>query len=62
MFGEVYKTVTILDWLVVKDVNSVIKTRIEHYSGNLPPWVKSTRMFGKSGTVKTGKDGKVGNH
>jgi hypothetical protein len=38
----------------------VKKTRVKYYAGMLPLWAKYTRTFGKTGTVRTGKDGKVG--
>jgi hypothetical protein len=37
LFGEVCKTATKPDWLIMNDVDGVIKTRIEHYSSKLPP-------------------------
>ena len=61
LFGEVAKTATKLDGLVVVEINGVKKTRFEHYANILPRWTKFMRTFGEAGTVRTGKDGKVGN-
>ena len=61
LFGEVVKTATKLDGLVMVEINGVKKTRVEHYANIIPRWTKFMRTFGEAGTVRTGKDGKVGN-
>ena len=33
---------------------------MEHYAGKLPNFARFLRAWGEAGTVKTGKDGKVG--
>ena len=60
--GKVSKTATKLDQRVVIEIDGikVKKTRVKYYAGMLPLWEKYTRTFGKTGTVRTGKDGKVG--
>ena len=60
LFGEVVKTATKPYGLVIVDINGVKKTQVEHYANILPRWVKHMRTFGKAGTVRTGKDGKIG--
>ena len=44
----------------MSEINGVKKTRVEHYANVLPRWTKFMRIFGEAGTVRTGKDGKVG--
>ena len=56
------KTATKLDSLVLVDINGVKKMRVEHYANLIPNWIKYTKTFGKAGTVRTGKDGKVVDH
>ena len=49
-----------MDYLTVIDINGVSKTRIEHYGKEIPNWAKHLHKWGEAGTVKTGKDGKIG--
>lgn len=60
LFPEAALTSTKLDWLSVAEVNGVVKTRIEHYGSEIPHFAKHLHTWGEAGTVKTGKDGKVG--
>ena len=60
LFGEVTKTATKLDSLVLVEIDGVKKTCVEHYTSLIPNWVKYMKTFGKAGTIRTGKDGKVG--
>ena len=60
LFGEVVKTATKLDSLVIVDIDGIKKTWVKHYAKILPRWVNHMRTFGEAGTVRTGKDGKVG--
>ena len=53
--------VTKLDSLASVEISEVKKMRVEHYANIIPNWVKFMRTFGEDGTVRTGKDGKVGN-
>ena len=53
-------TATKLDSLVIVVIDGVKKTRVEHYANILPRWVNHMTTFGEDGTVRTGKDGKVG--
>jgi hypothetical protein len=61
-FGEVSKTATELDSLVIIEVNGVNKMRFKHYAKKIPHWVKFMRTVDKAGTVRTGNNGNVGNH
>ena len=36
LFGEAVKTATMLDWLVPVEINGVVKTRYEHWTGEMP--------------------------
>ena len=49
-----------LDWLTVIKIDGVNKTRIEHYGNEIPTWTLHVRTFGEAGTVKIGKNGKLG--
>ena len=60
VFPEVLVTATLYDWLVVVKVGGEMKTRVQHYKGELPNWVPHMRTVGEAGTVTIGKDGKVG--
>ncbi len=59
-FPEVIMTLTKLDWLKLITVKKVKKNRIEHYSLPLPNFTRYLRTWGEAGTIKTGKDGKIG--
>ena len=61
LLGKVSKTATKLDSLSLVEIDGVKKTCVEHYANIIPRWVKHTRTFGEAGTVRIGKDGKVGN-
>jgi hypothetical protein len=60
MWGEVAMTATALDNLVAVTVNGETKTIFEHAGIAIPSFVKHLRTFGEAGTMKKGKDGKVG--
>ena len=49
-----------LNSLVMVEINEANKACVEHYANIIPRWVKFMRTFGEAGTVRTGKDGKVG--
>ena len=51
---------TKLDWLAVIKNGREEKTQIEHYGIPIPAWISNFQTLGESGTVKTGKDGKIG--
>ena len=51
---------TKLDWLQSVIIDDVTKTRIEHYGMQMPKFAKNLRTWGEAGTVKSGKDGKLG--
>ena len=41
-----------LDGLVLKTLDGVIRTRIEHWGGNLLQWTKALRTWGEAGVFK----------
>jgi hypothetical protein len=61
LWGETVMTVTALDNLIPVTWNEETKTRYEHAGYNIPKFVKHLSTFGKAGTVKNMKGGKVGN-
>jgi hypothetical protein len=61
-FQEVIMTMTKLDWLKLITINKVKKTRIEHYGLPLPNFTRYLRTWGEAEIIKTGKDGKIGDH
>ena len=60
LFPDAVNTAVMLDYLTVVEINGVSKTRIEHYGLTIPNWSKHLHKWGEAGTVKTGKDGKIG--
>ena len=40
LFHEAYACATQLDWLVLKTLDGVTKSRVEHCCGHLPQWSK----------------------
>ena len=42
-----------LDGLIMKNINGVIKSRVEHWSGKMPSYSKYLREWGEAGVVKT---------
>ena len=60
LFPEAANTVTKLDWLQGVTINGVTKTCIEWYGKSVPKFAKNLRTWGEAGTVKSGKDGKLG--
>ena len=61
LFGEVAKSATKLDSLISVEIDGAKKTCIEHNVNVIPKWVKHMITFGKAGTLRIGKDDKVGN-
>ncbi len=61
-FPEVIMTITKLDWLKWVTIKGIKKTRIEHYGLPLPRFAQYLCTWGEARTVKTGKDGKSGDH
>jgi len=53
LFPEAVKTATLMDGLVVIDVDGVSATRYEHWNKKQPPFAKYLRTWGEAGTVKT---------
>ena len=60
LFPKAANTVTKLDWLQGVRINDVTKTRVEWYGKAVPKFAKHLRTWGEAGTVKSGKDGKLG--
>jgi hypothetical protein len=52
LFTEAFKTATLLDALVVVDIDGVKKSRVEHWSGKRPSYAENLRTWGEAGTVK----------
>ena len=53
LWKEAVKTATLLDGLLVVEMNGVFKTRFEHAFGSNPKFAKHLRTWGEAGTVKT---------
>ena len=53
VYNEVFKTATLLDGLVVIELNGQKKTRFEHFFGKNPRFINYLRTFWEAGTVKT---------
>ena len=53
IWNEAFQAATLLDGLMVVDVNGVQKTRWEHWLGKLPKFTKYLRTWGEAGVVKT---------
>jgi hypothetical protein len=49
---EAFQTSTLLDGLVLVNVDGVLKTRIEHWEGKLPSFVQYLRKWGEAEVVK----------
>ena len=47
---------TQLDWLVLIEIDSLEKTRIEHWGSELPVFTRKLRTWGEAGVVKTKTD------
>ena len=56
LFMDAIKTATLLDGMVVIELNEEAKTRFEHYLGKLPNFTKYLRTWGEAGTVKIKTD------
>ena len=60
LFQEAANHSTKLDWLTVIKNSGEKKIRIEYYGMPIPAWSNNLHTRGEAGTVKTGKDGKIG--
>ena len=56
LWTTAFDTATLLDGLVVIELDGVSKTRYEHWSGQLPRFAHHLRTWGEAGTVKTATD------
>ena len=57
IFPKAFETATDLDNLVIKEINGVTQTRIEHFCGDLPRYANKLRTWGEAGTVTVKKKG-----
>ena len=46
----------------MKEINGVKFIRYEHFHGKKPMYAKNLHTWGEAGTVKIGKNGKIGDH
>ena len=53
LFREAFTCATMLDWLTIVTINGVSKSRVEHWNGTMPRWVRALRTWGEAGVVKT---------
>ena len=51
LFREAYMCATLLDGLVVVEINGVTKTRLEHWGAALPKWSNALRTWDEEGVV-----------
>ena len=51
LYREAYRCATLLDGLVVKEVDGEVKTRMEHWGMSLPKWTAALRTWGEAGVV-----------
>jgi hypothetical protein len=49
---EAFQTATLMDGLIIVEVEGNKKTRFEHWEGQLPRFVKYLRKWGEAGVVK----------
>ncbi len=59
LWTETVMTATYLNNLAIVTLNGEKKTQSEHAGFKLPLWTKNLCTYGKAGTVKEGKCGKV---
>ena len=52
LFRKAYACAMQLDWLVLKTLDRVMKSRVEHWCGHLPQWSKALRTLKEAGVVK----------
>ena len=52
LFREDIATATYLDALIPIELDGVIKTRVEHWCGELPEYAHHLRTWGEAGVVK----------
>ena len=56
LFGEIFTTITLLDGLMVIEVDGIKRSRYEHIFKEKPKFVKYLRTIGEAGTVKITSD------
>uniref|UniRef100_A0A7S2KWV0 Integrase catalytic domain-containing protein n=1 Tax=Leptocylindrus danicus TaxID=163516 RepID=A0A7S2KWV0_9STRA len=56
LFMDAIKTATLLNGMMVVELEGEVKTRFEHYLGKLPNSTKYLRTWGEAGTVKIKTD------
>ena len=52
LFKEAFKTATLLDALLIVEIDGEKKSRVEHWSGNKPEYALNLCTWGEAGTVK----------
>ena len=52
LFKEAFKTATLLDALLIVEIDGEKKSCVEHWSGNKPEYVLNLRTWGEAGTIK----------
>ena len=57
LFREAYACATLLDGMVVIEINREWKTRIKHWIALLPRWSNALRTWGESGVVNDSENG-----
>eukprot|EP00957_Ditylum_brightwellii_P188189 14326510-Ditylum_brightwellii.AAC.1 len=57
VFPKAFAVATLLDGLVVVEVDCGKKTCFEHFSGKLPKFSSHPRTWGEAGTIKLHKRG-----
>jgi hypothetical protein len=53
VWREAFKMATLLDGLVLVELNGTVATRYEHWCGKIPEFAHHLRTWGEAGTVKT---------
>jgi len=51
IFPKAFETATLMDGLMVVEIEGVSKTRFEHFAGKLPKFASHLRTWGEAGTV-----------
>ena len=56
LFGEIFTTVTLLDWLTVIEISGKCTSWYEHFFGEIMGFAHSFNMVGEAGTLKIKTD------
>ena len=52
LFQEAFKTATLLDMLLIVEIDGEKKLHVEHWSGNKPEYALNLHMWGEAGAIK----------